>query len=537
TSNYTYNKIGELIEDASEDMELEWRYGDHKLLRVMRTDAASPNLEFHYNPFGQRVLKMAQIRSGGVTTGNLQLTFYAYDANGQVMAVYNYDLNEDEYKLNERHLYGAERLGVNSEEVVIYANNTFTPYTHKEEDVVHTEESGHKRYELTNHLGNVLAVINDRKIYNSTDQNYDPVLLSWSDYYAFGMTMPGRNGGVNSELYRYGMQGGEIDNEIKGTGNSYDFGARMYDPRLGRFFTTDPYMNSYGFQSPYVYAGDSPVMAIDFQGLFKIEVNVQMTNSAGKTENIKLIFKHNKPHKVKLINQDTGRRMNFNFKTTEPGRGGTSLATMITNSTDEIDPASNDVKRVLEARFGDYYITDILTEATTNSDNLDIVIIGNDGVSGKRVLISEGRTNAGTPVGKNIWGNSSGQESFFYNDTRSGSSEWVIVHFDGSEERFSNRGDMDRRWFELEKQYTQKRANTVNENYFQNKASDVQSRYSLPNPSQNITYKGMELKPASQDGVGITVGVDLTRFSKPSKSSTTKKRDNSFTKSKHPRWL
>ncbi|WP_343787766.1 hypothetical protein, partial [Wandonia haliotis] len=78
----TYNKIGELIEDASEDMELEWRYGDHKLLKVMRTDAASPNLEFHYNPFGQRVLKMAQIRSGGVTTGNLQLTFYAYDANG-----------------------------------------------------------------------------------------------------------------------------------------------------------------------------------------------------------------------------------------------------------------------------------------------------------------------------------------------------------------------------------------------------------------------------------------------------------------------
>src|SRR5690606_32943046 len=193
TGNYTYNKIGELIEDASEDMELEWRTGDHKLLRVIRTDDASPNLTFIYNPFGQRIMKIAAERANGNPTGQHIFTFYSYDANGQVMAVYNYDLNEDEYKLNERHLYGAERLGVNSEEVTIYQGGNFTSYTHKEEDVVHRDQRGNKRYELTNHLGNVLAVINDREMWNATDGNYDPVLLSWSDYYAFGMTMPGRN--------------------------------------------------------------------------------------------------------------------------------------------------------------------------------------------------------------------------------------------------------------------------------------------------------------------------------------------------------
>ena len=30
TNNYQYNKIGELVEDVSEDMTLNWRYGDHK---------------------------------------------------------------------------------------------------------------------------------------------------------------------------------------------------------------------------------------------------------------------------------------------------------------------------------------------------------------------------------------------------------------------------------------------------------------------------------------------------------------------------
>ncbi|GAA0877032.1 hypothetical protein GCM10009118_34420 [Wandonia haliotis] len=146
-------------------------------------------------------------------------------------------------------------MGVNSEEVTIYQGGNFTSYTHKEEDVVHTDQRGNKRYELTNHLGNVLAVINDRKIYNSTDQNYDPVLLSWSDYYAFGMTMPGRNG--NTGEYRYGYQGSEMDNEVKGNGNSYTTFFRQLDPRLGRWKSPDPVFQPH--QSPYNSMDNNPV--------------------------------------------------------------------------------------------------------------------------------------------------------------------------------------------------------------------------------------------------------------------------------------
>ena len=100
--------------------------------------------------------------------------------------------------------------------------------------------AGDKRYELSNHLGNVLAVISDKKIPEfNTDavpssglKVFNAEVLSYSDYYPFGALVPNRQG--SSTAYRYGFNGKEMDNELKGEGNSYDFGARMYDPRIGR---------------------------------------------------------------------------------------------------------------------------------------------------------------------------------------------------------------------------------------------------------------------------------------------------------------
>jgi len=52
--------------------------------------------------------------------------------------------------------------------------------------------------------------------------------------------MPGRSF-TTSNGYRYGFNGMEEDNEIKNIkGSSLDFGARMYDSRLGRWLSLDP---------------------------------------------------------------------------------------------------------------------------------------------------------------------------------------------------------------------------------------------------------------------------------------------------------
>ena len=115
----------------------------------------------------------------------------------------------------------------------------------------------------------VLATFSDRKLANTPNTNgiidyFSPDVLSRTDYYAFGMLMPGRND--NADEYRFGITGMEKDNEIKGTGNSYDFGARMYDPRLGRWFSRDPLAKKYPSLSPYCYVGNTPTSAIDLDG-------------------------------------------------------------------------------------------------------------------------------------------------------------------------------------------------------------------------------------------------------------------------------
>lgn len=69
-----------------------------------------------------------------------------------------------------------------------------------------------------------------------------------------------------SNDYRYAFNGMEKDDELKGEGNSYDFGARMLDPRLGRWLTIDPLYMKYSAHSPYHFALNSPIMFNDPNG-------------------------------------------------------------------------------------------------------------------------------------------------------------------------------------------------------------------------------------------------------------------------------
>jgi len=78
--------------------------------------------------------------------------------------------------------------------------------------------------------------------------------------------MPERKFSAGSS-YRYGFNGKENDNEVKGEGNQIDYGMRVLDPRLGRFLSIDPLTPKYPELTPYQYASNNPVAFIDLDGL------------------------------------------------------------------------------------------------------------------------------------------------------------------------------------------------------------------------------------------------------------------------------
>jgi len=69
-------------------------------------------------------------------------------------------------------------------------------------------------------------------------------------------------------LYRYGFNGKEKTDEVTGvTGATYDYGFRIYDSRLGRFLSVDPLTQSFPWWTPYQFAGNTPIQALDLDGL------------------------------------------------------------------------------------------------------------------------------------------------------------------------------------------------------------------------------------------------------------------------------
>jgi RHS repeat-associated protein len=186
---------------------------------------------------------------------------YIRDATGNVLAVYHYDRKTSQLRWSEQHLYGSARLGMYLPEKSVISVSTDS----KQREVGYV---GKQIFELSNHLGNVLATITDKKLQVSTNTTstayFEAEVQTVQDYYAFGMQMPGRklSGGC-----RYGFNGKENDNEVKGEGNQQDYGMRMYDGRIGKFLSVDPLTKQYPELTPYQFASNSPIFAIDRDGL------------------------------------------------------------------------------------------------------------------------------------------------------------------------------------------------------------------------------------------------------------------------------
>ncbi len=130
-----------------------------------------------------------------------------------------------------------------------------------------------KQSELKNHLSNVLATITDRKIGAKgtapTDipaNYYNAETKTVQDYYNFGLVMDGRKLNELDTFYRYGFNGKEEDPSFSSLTN-YDYGFRIYNPSIGRFLSVDPLTKSYPYLTPYQFASNTPIQAIDLDGL------------------------------------------------------------------------------------------------------------------------------------------------------------------------------------------------------------------------------------------------------------------------------
>jgi RHS repeat-associated protein len=112
-------------------------------------------------------------------------------------------------------------------------------------------------------------------------------VLTAQDYYPFGMIMPGRSY-QGSGNYRYGFNGMEKDDEVKGSGNSYSTEFRKFDPRIGRWFSLDNYAHFYPSISPYSFSANSPLVFKDTDGNLLRDANgniiVSKTGAAPKIQ-------------------------------------------------------------------------------------------------------------------------------------------------------------------------------------------------------------------------------------------------------------
>jgi len=103
-SQYEYDAIGNLIRDSGEEIDSIYWTVSGKVKRVKRYDgSAKPDLEFTYDPMGNRVMKKV-INSSGTT-----ITYYVRDAQGNVLTTYK-KLENNDLNLQDFTIYGSSRL-------------------------------------------------------------------------------------------------------------------------------------------------------------------------------------------------------------------------------------------------------------------------------------------------------------------------------------------------------------------------------------------------------------------------------------------
>ena len=262
-SSYQYDGTGNLIYDEGESMKIQWNASG----KVRTVTNPKGELVFGYTALGQRQVKETADGDGK------RAQYYLHDASGNILCIY--EVKDDRLYLKEQPIYGSSRLGVLQLDQLLPVDLREGGDAVQASGERYGRFMGQRRYELPDHLGNVHVTVSDRKQEKGMiDEQmvYLPELLSSTDYYPFGYPMPSR--GETTQSYRYGFNGQEKDDEVYGEGSAYDFGERIYDSRIGKWFSIDPSQVKYPGLSPYAFVANNPIRFLDIGGKdFVVSVN------------------------------------------------------------------------------------------------------------------------------------------------------------------------------------------------------------------------------------------------------------------------
>lgn len=125
-------------------------------------------------------------------------------------------------------------------------------------------------YQYTDNTGNVMMAFSDMDLNNSIDPNTE--VIQQNHFYGYGMRMEGTNAPFVGVENKYKFSGKELDDEL-GL-NEYDFGARFYDPVIGRWACIDPMADFEPNLTPFRYGYNNPINVTDPTGMLELSDQV-----------------------------------------------------------------------------------------------------------------------------------------------------------------------------------------------------------------------------------------------------------------------
>ncbi len=173
-----------------------------------------------------------------VTVGSLGNISYFYDASGTKLKKTVGTVNS---------YYQGSVLKIDGTPIVL---------TGEGRAIFNTSNQWSYEYDLKDHLGNT------RVSFSAENAAAQP--LQYKDYYPFGLEMARWYTTVGTPT-KYLYNGKELQDEF-GLG-WYDYGARFYDPTIGRWHSVDPLAEKYRRWSPYTYCVDNPMRFTDPDGM------------------------------------------------------------------------------------------------------------------------------------------------------------------------------------------------------------------------------------------------------------------------------